>query len=295
MLDYPAISALSAVIETQSFQHAADKLFITQSAISQRIKSLENYYGEPVLIRSHPYRPTRLGSMLLEHFRRTMLLEDTLNASLLAPNYQQRISIAISRDSLETWFVAVLAELKNVSAIKLEIIADDQDVTLSYLQDGFVSACSSSNGKHLSGCKAEFLGYLDYVLVASPEFKSQYFKGKNIKKNLIKAPAIIFDNKDKLHSNYLKHFYNLDDTHIQYHIIPSVAGFRQFALNGYAYALIPEIDIDTELKQTKLVKLFPDKVWRMPVYWHHWNVESKLYRVFNELVLNVSNKMLRQK
>ena len=75
MIDYQAVAALSAVIETQSFQKAAEKLFVTQSAVSQRIKSLENFYGKPVLIRSLPYRPTHLGTALLEHFRRTMLLK----------------------------------------------------------------------------------------------------------------------------------------------------------------------------------------------------------------------------
>ncbi len=52
MLDYQAIAALAAVIKTQGFQTAAERLFITQSTVSQRIKALEQYYGEPVLIRT---------------------------------------------------------------------------------------------------------------------------------------------------------------------------------------------------------------------------------------------------
>lgn len=294
MLDYQAITALAAVIETQNFQIAAEKLFVTQSAISQRIKSLENFYGESVLIRELPYRPTKLGSTLLEHFRRVMLLEDALNETLLGA-HSQRISIAISRDSLETWFVAIMDALKKILPFTLEIIADDQDITLSYLQNGLVSACASTSAKSISGCKVEFLGYFDYVLVASPEFKKKYFSGKNMQDNLIKAPAIIFDRKDNLHANYLKQFFDIDDTHIQYHVVPSVAGFRQFAVNGYAYALIPKIDILNELKQHKLVNLFPDKILAMPVYWHSWAVETRLYKTFNDLVLKMSKKVLRQK
>ena len=167
-------------------------------------------------------------------------------------------------------------------------------MTLSYLQNGQVSACASTTEKGLSGCKIEFLGYLDYVLVASPEFKKQYFKSKNTKLNLANAPAIIFDHKDELHKKYLQHFFNLDDTDMQYHVVPSVAGFRQFAVNGYAYALIPEIDILKELKQKKLIKLFPEKVWQMPIYWHSWSVETKLHKSFNALVLKVATKILRQ-
>lgn len=293
MVDYQAIAALLAVIETQSFQDAAKKLFITQSAVSQRIKSLESHYGQPVLIRTLPYQPTHLGSMLLDHHRRTMILEDALNAVLLS-NYQQKISIAISRDSLETWFTHVLQALDKIPPFLLEIIADDQDVTISYLQNGSVSACASTSAKSFSGCKNEFLGYYDYVLVAAPKFKKKYFSSKSNRDNLIKAQAMIFDAKDSLHTAYLKHYFNISDEDIRYHVVPSVAGFRQFAVNGYAYALIPEIDIKQELRQGKLINLFPDKVWQMPVYWHSWSVETKVYRLFNELVLTIGKKMLRQ-
>lgn len=293
MYDYQAISALAAVIETQSFIKAADKLYVTQSAVSQRIKSLENYYGESVLIRSQPYRPTKLGVALLDHFRRVMLLEDALNETLLSSSYQQRISIAISRDSLETWFVAVMKQLKNLPGIKLEIIADDQDLTLNYLQNGLVSACASTSKKALTGCKADFIGYFDYVLVASPKFKKEFFSGKNVKEKLIIAPAVIFDNKDQLHKNYLAKFFAIDDTHLQYHVIPSVAGFRQFAVDGYGYALIPKIDIVEELKNGSLVNLFPDKIWHMPVYWHSWSIETTMYRAFNDLVIKIGKQKLK--
>lgn len=296
MLDYSAIAALAAVVETQSFQAAAQKLFVTQSAVSQRIKSLENFYGEPVLIRTLPLKPTQLGLILLGAHKRISLVEESVQEILQSQSYSPIISIAISRDSLETWFIAIMDQLKKIQPIQLEIIADDQDFTLNYLQNGLVSACASTVAKNLSGCKSEFIGYFDYVMVASPQFKKKYFNNKkNTTTNLLNAPAVIFDHKDKLHANYLKHFFNLSDATIRYHVIPSVAGFRHFALNGYAYALIPEIDIKKELKQEKLMNLFPDKIWQMPLYWHSWSVETKGYQSFNELVLKVARDSLRQK
>lgn len=295
MFDYGALSALAAVIEMQGFQEAAQKLFITQSAVSQRVKSLEKKYGEPVLIRTTPYRPTQLGLKLLSHFKRVALLEQNLHDELTSAVDRQRVSIAISRDSLETWFKEVMDRLKLLPAITLEIIADDQEQTLRYLQNGLVAACASTTEKKLSNCRTEFLGYFDYVLVASPDFKRRHFSNKNSKKNLLHAPALLFDTHDRLHGKYLKHFFNIDDHDINYSIIPSVAGFRQFALNGYAYALIPYIDIITELKQKKLVNLFPDKIWHMPIYWHMWDIEPKFYKLFNELVFKIARQTLRQK
>lgn len=292
MLDYQAIAALSAVIESQSFQKASDKLFITQSAVSQRIKSLEHFYGEPVLIRTHPYRPTSLGLSLLRQYKRILLLEDSFHEELQLETKSQRISIAISRDSLETWFVTVMEQLKQLPNFMLEITADDQDVTFNYFQNGLVSACASTHSKNLSGCHAEFLGYFNYVLVASPEFKNKYFHDKkNTCNNLIQAPAILFDHKDELHKKYLKEFFKIENETPQYHIVPSVAAFRQFALSGYAYGLIPELDIIDELKQGTLVELFPDKKWKMPVYWHYWSVETHQYKLFNDLVIAIGKEI----
>jgi LysR family transcriptional regulator (chromosome initiation inhibitor) len=296
MIDYQAIAALAAVIETQAFQSAAGLLFITQSAVSQRIKALEQYYGEPVLIRTLPYRPTELGLTLLGHYKRVSMLEDVLKTTLKQEAAALRLSISVSRDSLETWFTSVIRQLADIMPVTIEIIADDQDRTLQYLQKGLVSACASTNSKALSGCKAELLGYFDYALVASPSFKKKYFKSADIsKKELLTAPTLLFDQHDKLHQDYLKHYFKMEDVNLNHcHVVPSVAGFKQFALDGYAYVLIPCIDIVNELKQKKLVNLFPDKMWKMPVYWHSFEIETEAYRKFNELVLRVGRKILRQ-
>lgn len=176
----------------------------------------------------------------------------------------------------------------------MEIIADDQEITHEYLRKGLVSACATTSSRMIIGCKAEFIGYFDYVLVASPEFKKKYFQNKNkIQDNLLTAPTIIFDNKDDLHSRYLKHFFNITDPITNFHVVSSVQGFCQFVLNGYAYALIPKLDITNELKQKKLINLFPDKIWEMPLYWHTWEVETKAYKEFNHQVIKIAKNILR--
>ena len=50
MMDYAGLQALAAVIREGSFERAARKLHITPSAVSQRIKQLEERAGQ-VLVR----------------------------------------------------------------------------------------------------------------------------------------------------------------------------------------------------------------------------------------------------
>lgn len=50
---------------SSSFERAAEHLFVSQSAISQRIKQLEKFLAQPVLIREQPPKPTPIGKKLL--------------------------------------------------------------------------------------------------------------------------------------------------------------------------------------------------------------------------------------
>lgn len=281
MLDYKGIEALHTVLELQSFEEAAKRIKITQSAVSQRIKNLEAYYGEPVLIRTQPYQPTRLGKQLISHYQRVSLLEDDLQKQLTPQEGLPHISIALNRDSLETWFLDFIEEEELFDKITLEIVADDQELTLNYLKNGLVSACLSTSSKPIVAGQVDFLGNMDYVLTASPQFIEKHFSRKNQRDNLIHAPAIKFDVNDNLHERYLEKFFGIKDQEHNFHIIPSVRGFKKFVLSGYGYALIPKIDIEQELKSSQLHSIYPDKVWQVPLYWHSWAIQSKFYQTFN--------------
>ena len=293
MLDYKGIEALYTVQELQNFEAAAKKLRITQSAVSQRIKGLETHYGEPVLIRVIPYKPTALGEHLIGHFKRICLLENSLRQQLANASIKPHISIALNRDSLETWFLDLIEDKTIFNNVILEIIADDQELTLDYLRKGIVSACLSTSEKGIPGSKVTFLGDMEYLLVASPEFVAQNFSDKNQKKCLINAPAIKFDKNDKLHERYLEKFFGLSGEDLHFHIIPSVQGFKKYALLGYGYGLIPKIDILKELKNKKLIQLHKDKTWKVPLYWHYWDIESQFYKKFNlDIIHHIKNKLL---
>jgi|694.fasta_scaffold02776_7 LysR family transcriptional regulator (chromosome initiation inhibitor) len=291
MFDYRAIEALYMVQEMQNFELAAKKLHVTQSAISQRIRSLEDYYGEPVLIRTQPYRPTLLGKKLIGHFKKVALLEKELKQQLGAQTDLPTVSIALNRDSLETWFMNLIEESDIFKGLLLEIIADDQELTLNYLKNGTVSACLSTSEKEVLGGNVSFLGSMEYILVASPSFAKQYFSKNNLKKCLQNAPAIKFDQNDKLHERYLEKFFGINGSELKYSIIPSVKGFKQFTLMGHGYALIPKMDIVEELKKKLLVKICP-KSWNIPLYWHYWAIQSKFYQKFNaDMILYAKQKL----
>ena len=112
MLDYAALSALAAVVREGSFERAAQALFVTPSAVSQRIRALEERVGCALVVRGQPCRPTDAGRRLCQHVDRVRLLEQELQGTLptLAPQGPARaaLPIAVNADSLATWFAPAL-------------------------------------------------------------------------------------------------------------------------------------------------------------------------------------------
>lgn len=291
-IDQRGLNALDAVIRTQSFATAAQQLFITQPAVSTRIKQLETQFGQPLLIRSLPYRATPLGEKLLSLLRRTRLLEEHLLKEI-QQDIPLRLSVALNRDSLETWFVRLLDELSLLEKTTIDIITDDQEVTIDYFRQGTVSTCITSYDKALPGCECVLLGHMDYLLVASPGFIARHFnKKRTLEENLANSPLIIFDDRDRLPEQYFKHFFNKTPQPARLHRVPSVQGYKHFALHGYGYGLIPSLDISDELVKGELIEICPDKRWLMPLYWHYWQLPARQYKRFIEKIAKEAKRFL---
>jgi LysR family transcriptional regulator (chromosome initiation inhibitor) len=80
MLDYPALQAVSLVVRTGSFDKAAQALNVTPSAVSQRVKLLEERLGTVLIIRGQPCTATERGAWLCRHMEQVGLLEGELLA-----------------------------------------------------------------------------------------------------------------------------------------------------------------------------------------------------------------------
>ena len=293
MLDYKGVEALAMVIAEQNFERAAQKLFITQSAISQRIRGLENFYGTPMMVRTLPYRPTELGQHLIGHFNKVTLLEEEMAVQITEDASTPKLSIGLNRDSLETWFLRLVLEKRLPTHYLLDIVADDQELLLSYFKSGHLAACMSPSSKQQAFADVQFLGFMDYLLVASPAFKKEYFSRSATVNEILKAPALQFDKNDSLHKRCLERFFGIKNEVFPSHFVPSVRGFKSFTLNGLGYALLPKIDIEKELQEKALVEIAKDLVWQEPVYWHYVTIRSNRYQEFMHKLMHEVKQVLR--
>ncbi|WP_089024830.1 LysR family transcriptional regulator ArgP [Pseudocolwellia agarivorans] len=294
-IDYKLLHAFSAVIKLQSFEKAAEFLFLTQPAVSLRIKQLEQLISQPILIRSTPIVATEVGKKLLNHYYQVQQLEADLLPQIFPedPISPIRISLATNADSLATWLVPVLTPLINKHPIELNLEVANETNTIYKLKDGEVFGAISTQETPLSGCVVDKLGVMNYTLVASPSFKNKFFKQGINKNTLIKAPGLLFDHKDKMHAEFIESEFGLSFGSYPYHIVHSSEAFVTFAKQGLAYCLIAELQIENELKSGELVNLLPNKQLIRTLYWHRWSLVKGVFKKVSDTIIKEGNKVLR--
>lgn len=291
-MDYEALKTLESVIRNQNFERAAKELFVTQSAVSQRINQLEVEFGQRLLVRELPYRATSLGEKILSHYRKVLSLEQSLNLKSDEEKLDKAvIKIALNVDSLETWFIKVLQNSEIAEMLNLQLMIDDEKFTLNYLKSGRVDLSIGTVKTPVSNHECIKLGSMTYALVSNPEFKKKYFPKRLADADFSHIPAIIFNDRDDIQTVYLKEHFNFTGSYPS-SSIPSTAASKAALLAGYGYGLQPIMDIQKELKSKALVLVAPDKTFKRDLYLHHWNYQSDALKKLIAGIQNASKALI---
>lgn len=295
-LVHPQLAAFAAVIEEASFDGAAQRLCVTPSAISQRVKALEDRLGQVLIVRQPPCRPTEAGQTLLRKVLPMLALEAEAFADFqldqpadMAP---RRLKIAVNDDSLETWLLPALAELSQDFGYLFDVVVDDQDHSLSLLRDGSVIGAVTSDAKAIQGCDIHPLGTMRYHAIASPEFKARYFAhGLNVEA-LGVAPMLVFNRKDELQNRFIRRV-TTQILQPPTHYIPTSKGFVEAAALHLGWCMVPECMIQADLRLQRVVLLDPSITVDVPLYWQHASLRSttlaNLTRVFRQQAQRMLN------
>jgi LysR family transcriptional regulator (chromosome initiation inhibitor) len=254
---------------------------ITQSAVSQRLRTLETQAGTILIVRGRPLRPTPTGRLLLKHTMQMRLLRTDLEHELqtLSPSTrgnapgQDRISIAINADSIATWALGAFDSLVQ-QGLPLEIITDDQDFTQEWLREGQVLGCVTTFRQALRGCKAISLGTMSYVAVASKSTIERICPEGFSRQNFRHMPFVAFNRKDDLQAEFISRAFRLKHVHLNQSFVPSSEGQLRAVLAGWGSSVVPEMLARPFIASGELVNLHPGAELPINLYWHCWNIES---------------------
>lgn len=289
-LDYRGLAALDAVVEQGSFERAAVALSISQPAVSHRLRALEEAAGELLLVRSQPPQATARGHRLIAHYRQVQLLEAGLRPETPAVPHLPGLAIAVNADSAATWLLAALGQVLAAPSCLVEILLDDQDQTLRLLREGRVVGCVTSSPEAVAGTTIVALGGMSYRCVATPGFSKRWFPKGMDAESALHAPALIYNRSDTLHTRFLSELGLTGD--IPRHFFPSAEGFVAFIKAGHGYGMAPWLQIRDELASGELVEVCPDVDLEVPLYWHQWNIHTKLTRMLRDAIVETAHQWL---
>jgi LysR family transcriptional regulator (chromosome initiation inhibitor) len=295
MLDYAALSALAAVLREGSFERAARALHVTPSAVSQRVRALEERLGCALVLRGQPCTATEAGRRLSQHLDQVRLLEQALHSSLpgLAPEAGQRVPLplAVNADSLATWAAPALAAFGAEAPVLLEIAVDDQDHTGEWLRSGAVLAAVTASAQPAAGCNSRPLGAMRYRATASPDFMRRNFPEGVNAQSLAQAPSLVFNSKDELQSRWVERQCRRR-VELPRHSLPSSHAFVAASLAGLGWGMNPEALVAAQLARGELVELLPDTPLDVALHWQHARAASGLLDRLTGVVLAAAREAL---
>lgn len=271
-LDPAALDCLAALADDGNFERAAQRLSITQSAVSQRLRSLEAQVGQLLVVRSRPLQFTEPGKVLLRFARQLQAMRaDVAHELGTGAQPQQRLPIAVNADSLATWVMPALDHLVH-EGVALELVVDDQDFTHDWLRQGAVLGCVSTVSAALRGCRVVPLGTMRYVAVASPAFVRDRLKGALDRRNFAQVPFLVFNRKDDMQTQWVSRAFGVRGPRLQEVYVPSSEAYVRAALMGWGVGVVPEVQVSGLLARGDLVTLQPEVSLAVRLHWHQWRL-----------------------
>lgn len=280
------LEALLACVDEGTFDGASAALRVSPSAISQRIKALEQAVGQVVLVRTSPVRATAVGEVLLRGARQRALVDAELQRALgsaapgrTLPGDVVDLPVAVNADSLATWFVEVLTTVAEWGDARLRVFVEDQDHSARLLREGAVLGAVTASSAAVHGCSVSELGIMRYVPLVRRDL------WERCSGRLAELPTLRFNDRDDLQRRILA-VAGLEPR--VEHVIPSAEGFAAAVRAGLGWGMVPEglADEDDHLRRVPGVGDLD-----VPLFWQCWRLETRALARLTDEVTSAAHRL----
>jgi LysR family transcriptional regulator (chromosome initiation inhibitor) len=269
---------------------AAERLHVTPSAVSQRIKALEQRVGQVLVVREKPCTATAAGVRLLRLAAQTALLEAEALAEMGGGEWSlPRIALAVNADSMSTWFTGVFTEMTDVL---FDIRIEDQDHSARLLREGVVMGAVTTERTPVTGCRVQPLGVMRYIPVASKAYVKRYLPDGFTAHAAAEAPSLAWNRNDALQDQLVRKVFRRRIARTQ-HFIPTAEGFGEAVRAGLGWGIFPDSLAAPALKASSFMRV-ADEHLDVPLYWQCWKLDSPIVARITEAVRSAASGLRRR-
>ncbi|MFZ4190639.1 LysR family transcriptional regulator ArgP [Streptomyces pseudogriseolus] len=284
------VRTLLAVVDEGTLDAAAAALHVTPSAVSQRVKALEQRTGRVLLLRTRPVRPTESGEVLVRLARQVARLERDAYAELGLSDAGEptRVSVAVNADSLATWFLDALVRLPAPSRLCFELRREDESHTAALLREGTVMAAVTSSPDPVPGCSVRRLGAMRYLPVAHPQFAAELLT-EPLEESVAAAPVVVFDRRDDFQDRFVRRLTGgRRGAGSWRHHVPTSEGFAEAVAAGLGWGMVPEAQAVPLLRAGRVTVFAPNRAVDAPLYWQQWKLDSPALATVADAVMDAA-------
>ncbi|MEQ8146410.1 LysR family transcriptional regulator ArgP [Streptomyces sp. OP7] len=288
------VRTLLAVVDEGTFDAAAAALHVTPSAVSQRVKALEQRTGRVLLLRTRPVRPTESGEVLVRLARQVARLKRDAytELGLSGAGEPTRVSVAVNADSLATWFLDALVRLPARSQLCFELRREDESHTAALLREGSVMAAVTSSPDPVPGCSVRYLGRMRYLPVAHPEFAAELLT-EPLAESVPAAPVVVFDRRDDFQDGFVRRLTGgRTGAGALRHYVPTSEGFAEAVAAGLGWGMVPEAQAVPLLRAGRVTVFAPGREAAAALYWQQWKLDSPALAAVADAVTRTAARAL---
>jgi DNA-binding transcriptional LysR family regulator len=256
-LELAQLEVFLMVARERRFSRAAEKLFRTQSAVSQTIRKLEVELGEALFDRSSREGVlTDAGKVLVEYAEKLLNLRSEAAESLVELRELQKGKLVIAANEFTAlYLLPILAEFRRLHPmIKITVqralgshIPDD---VLRYRAEfGVLSYEPQEPSVH------SVVVYLDELVFVVPP-KHPLASAKQVSIRQLGAESFVAHIVSSPYRDKVLQLFKTHKTPLHMDLeLPTLQAIKQFVALGNGVAFLPEISVETELARGELVRI----------------------------------------
>lgn len=276
---------LAILAAEMNMRKAAERLFVSQPALSQRLQTIEKEWGTKLFVRSQKgLSLTPAGEIVIDFVNDVLAKEDKVRESISALNSEVHGTLKIAVASIvgQNWLPQVLKKFVNrYPQAKISLITGWSSEILKHLYDDQVHIGIIRGTPDWKGVKIHLFEDSLYLVDQEITKPEQVLETKR--------PFIQF----KSDSNYYQEIQEW--WHRQFHtspkrtiIVDQIETCKQMAFNGIGYAILPAITLNGAEKNIFKIPLLDE--YRQPIKRDTWLLgyesafQLKQVQAFVELV-----------
>lgn len=282
----PNLLAFIAVAEYKTVHKAAKAIHLSQTAMTQRIQSLERKLNTTLFIRTTTgMKLTSEGEKLLRYSKTILEYSSETLSNLLDAGFSsmQRVKISGPTSIMISRIIPSCAKLmKTFPQLYLDFNINDTNCPVTSLKDGSSQFAVLKREDVSRDMQSKNLAPEEYQLVATKKWQKR--KLKDILQN---ERIIDFYDSDKMTINYLTHFNLLDWSQPDRLFVNRTESLSTMFVEGYGYGVLTKEFSAALIKKGDLILLNSGKVFNnvLKLAWYH-RPESLTY--FSAIISSIT-------